>query len=560
MVMYLKNLGGYKMNYFKGMKYEDIRPIFEKVWDQIQSFAPIDSKKEKDSEKKGSRKKSLARKKAGEKQIDESTKRQKIEDDVEKEELKAYLDLVPREEFSMEIESLATKYPIVDWKTHVLTENFMYYQIFRADGSSKNYKIFSEMLDDFDRQDVLDLHRLVKARYMTSSPEGYDLMLWGDLKILFEPDEEDEVWRNQHEYNLISWRLFDSCGIHILLMDNGIAIHMMIEKKYPLTQEMLSKMLSRKLEVDHENEMAFELLRTHSDPDLYLQYKMSGEEPAPQMAPVESPHVVSSVKLPILKKVIMNGDEPVQIIKDENGVETEVPPKTAQTLLQRQRERKAKSILLLAIPDEYQLRFHGIKDAKTLWAAIKSRFGGNVESKKMQKNVLKQQFENFSVSDTEGLDKAYDRFQKLISLLEVHGAAVSNEDANQKFLRALPSSWNNVALIMRNKTGIDDLDIDDLYNNLKVFEADIKSSSGSSSNSQNVAFLSAEDTNSINEVNTANGVSTASGHNSQGQASSSSYTDDLMFSFFANQSNSPQLDDEDLEQIDHDDLEEMDLK
>ncbi|GJX52508.1 ribonuclease H-like domain-containing protein [Tanacetum coccineum] len=310
---------------------------------------------------------------------------------------------------------------------------------------------------------------------------------------------------------------------------------------------------------------------------------MSGEEPATQIAPVESPQMVSTVKLPILKKgeytlwsmrmeqyltntdyslwqVILNGDGPIQVTTDENGVETEVPPKTAQALLARQRERKAKSILLLAIPDEYQLRFHAIKDAKTLWAAIKSRFGGNVESKKMQKNVLKQQFENFSVSDTEGLDKAYDRFQKLISLLEVHGAAVSNEDANQKFLRALPSSWNNVALIMRNKAGIDDLDIDDLYNNLKVFEADIKGSSGSSSNSQNVAFLSAEDTSSSNEVNTANGVSTASGHNSQGQASSSSYTDDLMFSFFANQSNSPQLDDEDLEQIDHDDLEEMDLK
>ncbi|GJW76514.1 hypothetical protein Tco_0138196 [Tanacetum coccineum] len=310
---------------------------------------------------------------------------------------------------------------------------------------------------------------------------------------------------------------------------------------------------------------------------------MSGEEPATQIAPVESPQMVSTVKLPILKKgeytlwsmrmeqyltntdyslwqVILNGDGPIQVTTDENGVETEVPPKTAQALLQRQRERKAKSILLLAIPDEYQLRFHGIKDAKSLWAAIKSRFGGNVESKKMQKTVLKQQFENFSVSDTEGLDKAYDRFQKLISLLEVHGAAVPNEDANQKFLRALPSSWNNVALIMRNKDGIDDLDIDDLYNNLKVFEADIKGSSGSSSNSQNVAFLSAEDTSSSNEVNTANGVSTASGHNSQGQASSSSYTDDLMFSFFANQSNSPQLDDEDLEQIDHDDLEEMDLK
>ncbi|GJX13814.1 hypothetical protein Tco_0205572 [Tanacetum coccineum] len=117
-VMYLKNEGGYMMNYFKGM-----------------------------NEKKGSRKKSLARKRAGEKQSKESTKRQKIEDDIEKEELKAYLDLVPREEFAMEIESLGTKYPIVDWKTHVLTENFIYYQIIRADGGFKNYKIFSEMFD-----------------------------------------------------------------------------------------------------------------------------------------------------------------------------------------------------------------------------------------------------------------------------------------------------------------------------------------------------------------------------------------------------------------------------
>nr|GEU40367.1 ribonuclease H-like domain-containing protein [Tanacetum cinerariifolium] len=279
---------------------------------------------------------------------------------------------------------------------------------------------------------------------------------------------------------------------------------------------------------------------------------MSGEEPAPQMAPVESRQMVFSVKLPILKKgeytlwsmrmkqyltntdyglwqVIMNGDEPVQTTRDDNGVETEVPPKTAQAILARPRERKAKSMLLLAIPDEYQLRFHTIKDVKSLWAAIKIRFGGNVESKKMQKIVLKQQFENFFVSDTEGLDKAYDRFQKLTSLLEVH-------------------------------EGIDELDIDDLYNNLKVFEADIKGSSRSSSNSHNVAFLSVKDTNSINEVNTANGVSTATGHNSSRQSSSSSYTDDMMFSFFASQSNSPQLDDEDLKQIDHDDLEEIDLK
>ncbi|GKB49935.1 hypothetical protein Tco_0900688 [Tanacetum coccineum] len=242
MVMYLKNQAGYKQSFFKGMKYEEIRPIFEKVWDQTHTFVSMDSEdKEKGTEKKsgGTRKKTLAKKRAGEKQSDQSAKRQKTEYDTEKEELKAYLDIVPGEEFAMDFESLATK----------------------ADGSSKNYKIFSEMLDDFDRHDVFGLHRLVKARYMTSSPEGYNLMLWGDLKILFEPDEEDEVWKNQHGYNLISWRLFDSCGIHILLINNGIAIHMMTEKKYPLNQEMLSRMLSKRLEVDHESTMAYELLK-----------------------------------------------------------------------------------------------------------------------------------------------------------------------------------------------------------------------------------------------------------------------------------------------------------
>ncbi|GJU75214.1 hypothetical protein Tco_1272284 [Tanacetum coccineum] len=193
--------------------------------------------------------------------VDHELAKLEEDNDAEKEELRDSMDVVPRDDVAIDVESLAIKYPIVDWKTHILNENMMYYQIIRADGSSKNYKIFSEMLDDFDRQDVIDLHRLVNERYETTSPEGYDLLLWGDLKTLFEPNEEDEIWKNQQDYNLISWRLFDSCGVHVLLMNTGVAIHMMIEKKYPLTQEMLSRMLNRRLEVDYESEMAFELLR-----------------------------------------------------------------------------------------------------------------------------------------------------------------------------------------------------------------------------------------------------------------------------------------------------------
>ncbi|GJS80446.1 putative reverse transcriptase domain-containing protein [Tanacetum coccineum] len=190
-----------------------------------------------------------------------------MEEDAEKKELKGFLDIIPREEVHIEVESISTKFPIMDWKTCVLTETFMYYQVFRGDGSSKNYKILSEMLEDFDRLDVEELYRLVKERYSASRPEGFDLMLWGDLHTLFEPDEDDEIWKDQHEYNLISWRLCDFCGIHILLMENGLAIHMLTEKKYPLSQEMLTKMLSRKLEVDHESSQAFELLRCREEVD-----------------------------------------------------------------------------------------------------------------------------------------------------------------------------------------------------------------------------------------------------------------------------------------------------
>ncbi|GJX25588.1 hypothetical protein Tco_0231884 [Tanacetum coccineum] len=219
MCMYLKNQGGYKQSHFKGMSYEDIRLIFERVWDQNHAFVPKDSEIEKevmkrpgfDFPQKSIKKNDDSQQQAGsskkrsrEDSDEDNAKKQKLEDDAEKEELRDSMDVVPRDDIAIDVESLATKYPIVDWKTHVLTENMMYYQIIRADGSSKNYKIFSEMLDDFDRQDVMDLHRLVQERYDTTSLEGYDLLLWGDLKILFEPNEEDEIWKNQQDYNLIS--------------------------------------------------------------------------------------------------------------------------------------------------------------------------------------------------------------------------------------------------------------------------------------------------------------------------------------------------------------------
>ncbi|GJU10949.1 hypothetical protein Tco_1133345 [Tanacetum coccineum] len=187
-----------------------IRPIFEKVWDFNQHIEPMEHGSEKmKSPKKieekdadtqeemkevvkeygAKRKKSLPRKRR-------AVKRQKLEEDAEKEELKGFLDIIPREDVAEDVESLSTK--------------------------------------------------LFKGKVCASDLEGYDLCFGGSAHFVW-PDEEDEIWKNQHEYNVISWSLYDFCGIHILLMQNGIAIHMLTEKKYPLKSEMIPKMLKKKL-------------------------------------------------------------------------------------------------------------------------------------------------------------------------------------------------------------------------------------------------------------------------------------------------------------------------
>ncbi|GKA14926.1 hypothetical protein Tco_0694572 [Tanacetum coccineum] len=109
------------------------------------------------------------------------------------------------------------------------------------------------------------------------------------------------------------------------------------------------------------------------------------------------------------QEVIQRGNGPMSVSIDTNGVIKVLPPKTAKEILAREKERKARTTLLMALPEDHLAKFHKITNAKEMWEAIKSRFGGNDESKKMQKYILKQQFEGFSVSNSEGLHKGYDR-------------------------------------------------------------------------------------------------------------------------------------------------------
>ncbi|GJZ73847.1 ribonuclease H-like domain-containing protein [Tanacetum coccineum] len=212
---------------------------------------------------------------------------------------------------------------------------------------------------------------------------------------------------------------------------------------------------------------------------------------------------------------------------------------TAEEKIQKKNDLKARSILMMTLPSKHLLTFNQYKDAKTLFEAIEARFGGNEATKKTQKTLLKQ------------------------IQLAILGENISQEDLNFKFLRSLPSKWSMHVVVWRNKPDPGSISFDDLYNNFKIVEQEVKRSAilSSNSSSQNVAFVSTPS--STNDVNTSNvHVSTAS--SSLSTASSTDNTarlsDATIYAFLANQPNGSQVVHEDLEKIHKDNLEEIDLK
>nr|GEW46696.1 ribonuclease H-like domain-containing protein [Tanacetum cinerariifolium] len=179
--------------------------------------------------------------------------------------------------------------------------------------------------------------------------------------------------------------------------------------------------------------------------------------------------VVFAAKLPIL-----NPNEfdlwKMRIEQVIDGVVQHVAPATTEQRLARKNELKAQGTLLMSLPGKNQLKFNIHKDAKSLMEVIKKRFGGNKETKK-----------------------------KLISQLEILGESLSQEDINLKFLRSLPAEWRTHTLIWRNKTDLEDQSLDDQFNNLKIYDAEVKSPSSTTPTTQNIAFVSSQNTNSTNE-------------------------------------------------------------
>nr|GEV01364.1 hypothetical protein [Tanacetum cinerariifolium] len=178
-------------------------------------------------------------------------------------------------------------------------------------------------------------------------------------------------------------------------------------------------------------------------------------------------HMMAATKVSMLKPENVPTLPKTQVVE---GVTTLMHITSVKDKAQRRLEVKAISTLIMGIPNEHQLKFNSIKDAKQLMKAIKKRFGRNATTKKSQRNLLKQQYENFTALNSEMLDQTFDKLQKLVSQLELLNENISQEDVNQKLLRSLSPEWNTHAVVWRNKADLDTMSIDDLYNNLKDLE------------------------------------------------------------------------------------------
>ncbi|GJW34199.1 putative ribonuclease H-like domain-containing protein [Tanacetum coccineum] len=262
-----------------------------------------------------------------------------------------------------------------------------------------------------------------------------------------------------------------------------------------------------------------------------------------------------------LWRIVQQGNSPKRLGKDAKGNTIVHPPVSLDEHVAVQRENKVRTLLLQALPEDHMPDFHHYDDARDIWMAVKARFGGNEESKKMRKTMLKQQFTEFSVTEEEGLHKGYDRFQKILSQLNQVQARPDNDDINLKFLRALPSSWSQVALALKTRGGLESMSFDDLYNKLRSLELDVrighsygvKAAAAPTHSAFIRAASSGSKLNYSNQQSIVPSVSQTSGR-------SDSIMECVLHSFVAENEPDQDMIYEDFDQVDQLEMEELDLK
>ncbi|GKC08449.1 hypothetical protein Tco_1000059 [Tanacetum coccineum] len=278
MMTYLKHVGNFKHSELKIKKFEEIQVLYEKIKRSDEDFISIGSAEDErlikrmnekgiDSSKSEVIKEESKEEVKEENKEEESTRKRKLgtrkkmksrkrryiqntsEDDSEKEndELRLHLTIAPDEEKE------------VDKAEHL--EEINQNVVIRSNGQKRYFSTLMRVLSIFDRDDLNAIYQLVMDKYQDEIPGGFDKVLWGDLMVMFNPDDEDKFWNSQQDWNIVSWKLHGSSGVHTLVTEAGLVIHMLVEKKYPLRKKVLVQMLKLKLESEEDSTMALELIR-----------------------------------------------------------------------------------------------------------------------------------------------------------------------------------------------------------------------------------------------------------------------------------------------------------
>ncbi|GKC69561.1 hypothetical protein Tco_1115444 [Tanacetum coccineum] len=288
MSTYLKHQGSWTFAQLKKLSDEEIKAKYERLVRSIANFVPMGAEvkevpvteepvkeptapKQEEIEqpiKKSGRQKSMARKR----KLGQSTAKEDEEYEKEKEELSLFLIIAFDEHKEVDYEILDQRSPIIAWNSEYygpkslhdeveVPEEINMNVVTRLNGSKRYFSVLFRVLSIFDRDDLSALYQLVIDKYQDEIPEGFDLILWGDLTTMFHPNEEDDFWKSQEKWNIVSWKLHKSSGVHTLKTDTEMVIHMLVEKKYPLMKKVLLQMLELKLESEDDSTMALELIK-----------------------------------------------------------------------------------------------------------------------------------------------------------------------------------------------------------------------------------------------------------------------------------------------------------
>ncbi|GJZ09326.1 hypothetical protein Tco_0543609 [Tanacetum coccineum] len=271
MMTYLKHVGGKKHSDLKTKGFEEIKALYDKIKRSDDSFIAIGSAEDEKVIKEMNEQVADASKKRvkkddsikGEIKEEEGTRKRKLgirkkmkskkrkftsKDD---EELRLCLTIVSDEDKEVDYEILDKKYPIIEWRSEYLTTKPQYDEteeiedvylnvVIRSNRQRRYFSTLMAVLSILDRDDICAIYQLVMNRYQDETPEGFDKILWGDLIIMFNQSGNDEFWNAQQNWKIVSWKLHSSSGIHTIMTDEGIVIHMLVENKYPLKKEVLS--------------------------------------------------------------------------------------------------------------------------------------------------------------------------------------------------------------------------------------------------------------------------------------------------------------------------------